>query len=162
MTRGASVQLGALSRTGSQKFVFARRQNQQARRACSRNRIAADTPKGFASGHPPLQELLFGWQPLQRTRSDGLGFKRSRRGDCPLFYSVEGRLENFEVAGVASFFAGSLDPFFLQRILRWAVRFVEDPEDAGKGKCGEFVRGDFIGDVMPQFVLGRAVPFLFW
>src|SRR5947207_13392632 len=43
MTRGASVQLGALSRTGSQKFVFARRQNQQARRACSRNRIAADT-----------------------------------------------------------------------------------------------------------------------
>src|SRR5881227_3384337 len=74
---------------------------------------------------------------------------------------VEGFLENFEIAGVAGFFARSLDPFLLQRILRWSVRFVEDAEDAGKGNCGEFVRGDFIRDVMPQFVLGCAVPFLF-
>ena len=74
---------------------------------------------------------------------------------------VEGFLENFEIAGVAGFFARSLDPFLLQRILRWAVHFVEDAEDAGKGKCREFVRGELVSDVMPQFVLRRAVPFLF-
>src|SRR5439155_5649931 len=113
-----------------------------------------------------------GWQPLQRTPttagklSDGHAFKRSGWSrDCGmlprLFDSVESSLENFEVAGVAGFFARSLDPFLLQRILRWSVRFVEDAEDAGKGNCGEFVRGDFIRDVMPQFVLGCAVPFLF-
>src|SRR4029077_5726464 len=76
-------------------------------------------------------------------------------------HSVEGLLENFEIAGVAGFFARSLDPFLLQRILRRAIGFVEDAEDAGEGKCGEFVRGDLIGDVMPQLVLRCAVPFLF-
>src|SRR6266853_2508356 len=74
---------------------------------------------------------------------------------------VEGFLENFEIARVAGFFSRSLDPFLLQRILRRAVRFVEDAEDAGEGKCRKFIRGDLIGDVMPQLVLGCAVPFLF-
>src|SRR6266478_3609402 len=74
---------------------------------------------------------------------------------------VEGFLENFEIAGVAGFFARSLDPFLLQRILRWSVRFVKHAEDAGERKRCEFIRGEFVGDVVAEFVLGCVVPFLF-
>ena len=73
--------------------------------------------------------------------------------------SVESFLKNFEIAGVAHFFARLLDPFFLQRILRRAIGFVKDSEHTGEWKRGEFVCGEFVGDVVPQLVLGRVVPF---
>src|SRR6187431_2485061 len=76
-------------------------------------------------------------------------------------HSVEGFLENCEIAGIASFFAGRLNPLFLQCVLRWTIGFVEHTENAGERKRCEFVCGDFVGDVVPQFILWCAVPFLF-
>ena len=75
-------------------------------------------------------------------------------------HSVEGLLENFEIAGVAGSFARSLDPFLLQRIFGRAIRFVEDAEDAGERELRELIRGEFVGHVVAQFVLGSVVPFL--
>src|SRR5436190_10796116 len=76
-------------------------------------------------------------------------------------HSVEGLLENFEIAGVTGFFARSLDPFLLQRILRWAIGFVEYAENAGERERRELVRGELVGDVVTELILGRPVPFPF-
>ena len=75
--------------------------------------------------------------------------------------SVEGFLKNFKIAGVANLFARLLNPLFLQRILRRTIGFVKHSEYAGERKRGEFIRGDLVGDVVTEFVLGCAVPFLF-
>ncbi len=76
-------------------------------------------------------------------------------------YSVEGFLEDFEIAGIASLLSRCFDPLFLEGILRRAIRLVKHSEDAGERKRGEFVRGELVGDVVAHFVLGCAVPFLF-
>ena len=73
--------------------------------------------------------------------------------------SIEGFLENFEVAGVANLFARLLDPFFLERILGRTIGLVEHAEYAGKGERGQFVGSEFVGDVVAEFVLGCVVPF---
>src|SRR5262249_8762710 len=77
------------------------------------------------------------------------------------FHSVKCLLENRLIACLAEFLARLLNPFFLERILRRAIGFVECPEYAGEGERGEFVRGELVGDVVPELVLRCAVPSFF-
>src|SRR6266576_6958348 len=74
---------------------------------------------------------------------------------------VEGFLENFEIAGVAGLFARVLNPFLLQRVFGRTIGFVKHAKDAGERERGEFIRSEFVGDVVAEFVLGCVVPFLF-
>src|SRR4029453_14916776 len=76
-------------------------------------------------------------------------------------HSVEGFLENFDIAGVANLFARILNPLLFQRVLRWAIGFVEHAEHARERKRLEFIRSKFVRDVVAEFVLGCVVPFLF-
>ena len=70
------------------------RHRQHAKRVCYPIRIAADTPKGSASGQPPLQKM-------------------ADSGSLSL-HAIEGFLENFEIAGIANLFARILNPLLLQ------------------------------------------------
>src|SRR5437879_3323549 len=76
-------------------------------------------------------------------------------------HSVEGFLEDLEIAGVPSLLTSVLDPFLFQRVFGRAIGFVEHTEDAGERKLREFVGGELVGDVVSELVLGCAVPFLF-
>ena len=76
-------------------------------------------------------------------------------------YSVKGLLEDLEIAGVANLFSCILNPLLLQSVLRWAIGFVKHTEHAREWKRRELVCGDFVGDVVPQLVLRRIVPFSF-
>src|SRR6266404_2475443 len=98
-----------------------------------------------------------------RSANDSLGISAriSVRLIATSFDSVERFLENFEIAGVASLLTSGVDPLLLQRILRWTVSLIEHAEDAGEWKRGKFVSGELVGHVVPEFVLRRAVPFLF-
>src|SRR6187200_1655057 len=44
---------------------------------------------------------------------------------------------------------------------RWTIGFVEDAEDAREWERCELVCGDLVSYVVPELVLGCAVPFLF-
>ena len=70
------------------------------------------------------------------------------------FHSVERFLENFQIGGVAGFFACGLDPFFLKRVFGRAIGFVKDAEDARERQLREFLSGELVGDVVPHFILG--------
>ena len=93
-------------------------------------------------------------------RPVGLPIYVARVPSAPLsLNSVEGFLKNFKIAGIANLFARLLNPFFLQRILRRSIGFVKHSEYAGERKGGEFIRGEFVGDVVAEFVLRSVVVF---
>src|SRR5882724_13675688 len=77
------------------------------------------------------------------------------------FHPVEGFLEQVEVGRIAQLLSSSIDPFFFQRVLGWPIGFVKDAEDAGERDLGQFVSGEFVGDVVTQLVFRSVVPFLF-
>src|SRR6266850_81604 len=77
------------------------------------------------------------------------------------FHSVECLLEELQVRSVSCFLASGLDPFFLERILRWPVVLVKDAEDAWERQLRQFIGGELVGDIVAQLVLGGVVPFLF-
>src|SRR6266849_5212759 len=97
-----------------------------------------------------------------RSANDSLGISAriSVRLIATSFHSVESLLQDFDVGSVSCFFSARLDPLLLERVFSRAIGFVEHAENAGERQCGEFVRGELVGDVVTEFVLGRAVPLL--
>src|SRR5882672_10798769 len=95
-------------------------------------------------------------------RPVGLPIYVARGPSAPLsLHFVEGFLENVEIAGVANLFARVLNPFFFQRVFGRTIGFVKHAEDAWERKRCEFIRGEFVGDVVAEFVLRCVVPFPF-
>src|SRR5437899_10945547 len=80
--------------------------------------------------------------------------------DALLFHSVERLLEKLQIRHAAGFFASTLDPFFLESILCRSVILIKHPKYSGEWELRQFVSGELVGDVVPQLVLGRVVPFL--
>ena len=52
--------------------------------------------------------------------------------DALLFHSVERLLEKLQVRRAACFFAGIVDPLFLERIFGRAIGLIKHAEDAGE------------------------------
>src|SRR5437667_3425202 len=108
--------------------------------------------KDFGGDAPPATELALTPPPLQQLMTARYALS---------LHSVEGLLEQFEIGSLTSFFARAFDPLLFERVLRRAVGFVEDAENPGERELGEFVGSELVGNIMPQLVLGCAVPFLF-
>ncbi len=76
-------------------------------------------------------------------------------------HSVEGLLENFDVARATNFFSSGFNPLLFESVFSRAIGFVEYAEDARERELREFVRSELVCHVVPQFVLGCVVPFPF-
>jgi hypothetical protein len=74
----------------------------------------------------------------------------------PSFHSVERLLKEFQITRIPNLLACLIDPLLFQGILGRTIAFVED---ARERELGQLIRGELVGDVVEEFVLGSVVPF---